>query len=86
MPSGVDIERNFPERAAREGKSGAVRIRCKVTAQGKVEQCAVQSEDPLGYGFGEAALRLAPLFQMKDVVDGESVAGAEVMIPIQFRQ
>ena len=34
---------------------------CRITAAGGLEACSIKEETPPGYGFGEAALKLAPL-------------------------
>jgi periplasmic protein TonB len=85
-PSGADIDREYPERASRLEKSGTVRLTCKVRANGTLENCNVLSENPRDLGFGDAALKLVPKFQMKpETRDGEPVNGASVTIPITFR-
>jgi protein TonB len=85
-PSGEDMARYYPEQAQRLEAAGNVVLNCIVTAKGTVAGCTVLSEDPMGYGFGEAALKLSRLFKMKPrMVDGQAVEGAMVKIPIAFR-
>jgi protein TonB len=52
-----------------------------------MKDCFVTEETPSNYGFGQAALRLAPLFRMRPMTgDGViSTVGASVVIPIGFR-
>jgi TonB family protein len=45
----------YPERAQRAGKEGRAVVHCGV-ANGGLVDCRVQSEDPPGYGFGNAAV------------------------------
>ena len=54
--------------------------------QGGLEACTIKSEDPPGYGYGAAALALAPIFRMPAVdMDGRPVAGRMVQIPILWK-
>lgn len=47
--------------------------------------CTVVREYPAGAGFGEATLKLAPLFQMSATTsDGTSVEGGTVRLPIRW--
>ena len=85
-PNGEDVARFYPERAQRLEKTGNVTLQCQVTAKGTVTGCAVLSEDPVDFGFGDAALKLSRLFKMKPKMeDGQAVEGASVKIPIAFR-
>jgi TonB family protein len=86
LPSSDDVERYYPERAARMGQGGKATISCVVDEKGLLVDCALVSETPPGEGFGEAALRMSRLFRMKPkTVDGQPVTGAQVRIPIAFK-
>lgn len=63
QPNGRDFADLFPERAQERGRSGVTRIRCVVRANGSVD-CTVLTEEPSGWGFGEAALRAARRFKV----------------------
>lgn len=47
----------YPHEASDAGiTSGAVRLRCAPVSSGALSDCVIQSEEPPGFGFGEAAL------------------------------
>ncbi|MDB5432531.1 MAG: energy transducer TonB [Caulobacter sp.] len=79
------FSRYFPERAEREEVSGAAVISCGVAVSGDLRTCKLVSESPAGYGFGDAALRMAPHMKMTPATrDGEPVATGAVRIPLKF--
>jgi TonB family protein len=84
-PSPADLEHYYPPEARRQNLAGLVRLHCRITEAGSLENCRVITEQPPGAGFGAGALKLIPLFQMKPTtLRGESVAGASVTIPVVF--
>ena len=79
------MARYYPDRAQRMGVSGHATIACTVNADGMVGDCSIISETPSDQGFGDAALKLSKLFQMKPKsLNGVPVAGGLVNIPIGF--
>jgi TonB family protein len=85
-PTGEALIRYYPLKAQRSHQEGSSTIRCSVTAQGGVTGCVIVSEKPEGWGFGEAAIKLSPLFKMKPkMADGSAVEGGIVKIPVQFK-
>ena len=85
MPSSDDLAKVYPEKALRRGVAGEAVIECGITTQGEMADCALASETPGNYGFGLAALRLAPLFNVEPKMkNGVPVKGAAVSIPVKF--
>jgi protein TonB len=77
--------RYYPERAQAERVEGVATLDCEVTSDGALKNCAVAVEDPPGWGFGAAALQLAPLFHMKSTANGPMPSSGKVTIPIRFK-
>lgn len=74
-PTGDMASRYYPDRAQRMEVGGRAVVDCRVTPEGKLEDCKVLSESPMEYGFGEAALRLTQFMELappsqKDVRKG----------------
>ena len=85
LPKASDLARFYPRKASARGLEGMAVMRCRVERTGGLSGCAVAREGPQGMGFGNAALRMAPLFRMKPMsVDAKPVAGGIVIIPIKF--
>ena len=82
-PSSGALAGVFPSAAVKAAKDGRATIGCRVTIEGFLEACQVQSEDPPGLGFGQAALQLAPQFRMSPKIrGGKAVPGGKVSVPI----
>jgi len=83
-PNARDFARYYPERALERGQEGRVNLACIVAADGRIA-CTVTSEDPAGWGFGEAALRISRHFRMAPATrDGAATSGGRVNVPIRF--
>lgn len=84
-PSNYEIEYIYPDRALREAVIGRVGMICTVTADGRMEACAVESADPAGYEFEAAALRSTHLYIVKRLTkSGQPVAGRKIRITLNF--
>lgn len=82
-PSGNDMAGLYPRAAMDKGLSGRATIVCRILANGRLADCNVVEETPAGMGFGAAAVRLAPYFQMTTTTaDGKSVEGGTIRIPL----
>lgn len=49
----------WPDMALRAGEAGSATVQCVALASGKLTDCEVVQESPRGFGFGQAALRMA---------------------------
>jgi periplasmic protein TonB len=84
-PTGRQLADLYPRLAAERGITGGATLMCEVIGSGAVRNCAVVDESPKGRGFGDAALASARLFKLNPrTVDGETVEGAKVRIPLVF--
>lgn len=55
----AELARYYPERAMRMMAQGESLVRCKVTEEGRLDECWIRGEAPRGMGFGVAELVLA---------------------------
>lgn len=84
QPTPGELNAVWPAKALRDGVSGRAVISCKAAISGALEQCSVKEESPVGLGFGNAALLLAPAFRMKPAMkDGKPIASS-ITVPIDF--
>lgn len=86
LPSAEQARDAYPAAADKAGvNTGRAVLGCMVEAEGKVA-CKVQGEEPAGYGFGEAALKLAPYFRLNTwTLEGLPTIGAAVRMPVRFQ-
>ncbi|WP_395647560.1 energy transducer TonB [Terricaulis sp.] len=84
-PDAGDFARNYPQRALDENVDGRAILDCLVAPDGRLA-CMVVTEEPEGYGFGEASLRVARSFRMAPLTrDGAPTAGGRVRVPIRWQ-
>lgn len=84
-PNERDYARYYPARAIERERTGRVVLDCTVNSSGNIS-CSVASEDPTGWGFGDAAVRISRHFRMAPATaDGRPTDGGRVRVPINFR-
>lgn len=85
QPDAADYRRFYPERAHAERVEGRATLDCLVAANGALS-CTVTAEDPPGYGFGEASLRIARELRMApETRDGVATAGGRLRRTFRWR-
>lgn len=77
---------DYPDRALQREIEGSATLRCTAQSDGRPVNCQVVSEDPSGYGFGAAAVRVVQRGQLTPAtVDGAAQnATFTVRIPFQL--
>jgi TonB family protein len=85
-PRSLDVASSFPAQAtAAHVNEGRVTIACDVAAEGKLDHCGIEKEQPAGLGFGAAALSLSSQFQMSLWTDeGQPTVGGRINVPIRY--
>lgn len=76
----------YSEQAQRQGIDARVVLLCQADYDTLViDQCVVERENPAGYGFGEAALKLAATFKLdKGATPRDGVRKGPRRIPVSF--
>ncbi|MCR6645114.1 MAG: energy transducer TonB [Terricaulis sp.] len=83
-PDGEVFAENYPPAALAQGVVGRVMLECAVLLD-TTAHCAVSSETPLYWGFGDAALAIGRSFRFRPTErDGVPVEGGRVRIPVRF--
>jgi len=75
----------FPAEAAKAGlRTGQAIVACQAAHDGSLSGCTVAEEDPVGLGFGEAALAIAAVMRMNPwTQQGAPVDGAKIRLPVR---
>jgi protein TonB len=85
QPNGASYTRFYPQRAVEREQEGSVTSDCIVDAAGHIS-CTVVSEDPAGWGFGDATLRIAREFRAApQTSDGRPTTGGRFRKTIRWR-
>jgi hypothetical protein len=82
-PSQEDVNRLHPRRAREREQVGAVILEGLVTSDGTLVW-RVENEAPIGWGFGDAAIRAAALFRAPTMYEGRPTVGARYHTVIAF--
>ncbi|RZI98011.1 MAG: TonB family protein [Brevundimonas sp.] len=85
-PSPQEVLRYVPREALARRISGTVLVRCLILRDQRLDQCRVVSEMPTGYGFGEAATRVAEdQYRFSPgLIDGVYEEGLTVTVTVNF--
>jgi protein TonB len=80
-----NLQRFYPQRALERGVEGEVMLNCLVRVSGLLA-CTIVSESPRGWGFADAAQRIAAAHRMMPATrDGVAVEGRYAMrVPFQI--
>lgn len=74
-----NLERYYPRRALRMNMEGSATLDCRVGVDGRLD-CAILSETPPEWGFGEAARRIASEYRMVPAMrNGQAIEARYVM-------
>ena len=85
VPTQAEVAAAWPQRAAGL-PSGQAALRCAMTAEGRLRNCDVISENPRDKGFGKAAIGLSKLFQVNVAPeDAKRFKLYKVDLPFRFR-
>jgi TonB family protein len=85
-PTAGDLLGTYPQPALRAGiNSARVVLSCTVAPGGRLDACAVDSENPKGYDIGKAMLPVAAKFRLSPwSQDGTPLVGGNVRVPIRY--
>lgn len=72
-------------REAPDDGSGLVELQCEVAPEGRLANCRVLSEEPVGQGFGSAAVSAAHSAPLSPDTAGELPVGRQVRFKVRFR-
>ena len=75
----------WPAEAYQQNYDGWVTLRCRFDPHGLAERCDVAAEEPLGKGFGKAALELRPTFKIAPSPDTDRSVETLKTVAVRFR-
>jgi TonB family protein len=84
-PTDAETADLYPADARKHAKQGQAVVTCEIGLSTRLENCAVTSEDPPGFGFGAALLKATPYYRIQPpAVNGEPVPHVKITIPMRF--
>ena len=76
----------YPKKALEANKTGQAGIICTVLADGKMDKCFVEFEDPEGFGFGQWLVGYSKVLSVKTTdAKGASIVGKKVSYIMDFK-
>ncbi len=82
----VRVQPQIPRKARMEGITGSAMVRFDIGPTGRTENVQVIDEEPLGYGFGNAALRAVKRWKYRPkVIDGAAVIQKGLQVRLSFK-
>ena len=85
VPANDDLQREYPRVALMMGLAGHASISCLARTDGRLDDCHVIDENPVGVGFGAATVRAAAYFRVTPgMKDGKPVEG-KITIPLRWQ-
>ncbi|WP_309643318.1 TonB family protein [Phenylobacterium sp.] len=73
---------NIPPARA-EARQGRATVECRVAKTGRLTQCVLLSESPIGAGVGAFALKLAAAYRVPP--HDRRIRNGKVIIPLKFK-
>jgi protein TonB len=84
-PHDADLHAHFPLQAQHARVNGRVELSCIIQLDTTLD-CTVATEEPTGYGFGDAALRVSETWRINPATrDGVPIEGVRLNVPLRFR-
>ena len=86
FPSQRESESIYPQKAISLQIEGTSRIQCVFDKFGYFNDCKITSENPLGFGFGDAAIELSKAMKVRMTMkNGAPVEGQRITIPFRWQ-
>lgn len=84
-PSYADVAAAYPAKARAAKVGGRVTLYCQFTSKGELRECHTVAQEPKGYGFEAAAMKLKSQFRAMTKPEGDKdLTKASIQLPITF--